>query len=182
MTRPDELESESTIRIPTDRLTLASITPAVASDLSLSGDGGYQWAGAAPADGTRVGAGMMVKQYEEGTFHPEWTMYVLVRREDDLAVGAMGFHGVPDEAGRVEIGYDLVESARGHGYATEALRTLAAWALAQDGVRTVTAVIDHDNTPSQGVVTRAGFTRVGEDEAKGEYVYELREGRKTSEA
>lgn len=124
---------------------------------------------------------MMVKQYEEGEFLPEWTAYVLVRREDDLAVGAMGFHSAPDEDGRVEVGYDLVEDARGHGYATEALRTLSAWALAQDGVRTVTAVIDRDNVASQGVVTRAGFTRVGEDGAKGEYVYEIREVRGAGE-
>lgn len=157
-----------------ERLDLEGLTPASAADLGAGGDGGFAWAGSAPAEGTRVGAGMMVKQYEEGEFRPEWTAYVLVRREDDLAVGAMGFHSAPDEDGRVEVGYDLVEDARGHGYATEALRTLSAWALAQDGVRTVTAVIDHDNAASQGVVTRAGFTRVGEDGAKGEYVYELR--------
>ncbi|MFD5495828.1 GNAT family N-acetyltransferase [Streptomyces sp. NPDC001812] len=176
MTRADEPAGENTIRIPTDRLTLASITPAVASDLSSSGDGGYRWVGAAPADGTRVGAGLMVEQYGEGTFHPAWTMYVLVRREDDLAVGAMGFHRAPDGDGRVEIGYDLVEGARGHGYATEALRALSAWALAQDGVRTVTAVIDRANLPSRNVVTRAGFTRAAENagENAGEYVYELR--------
>ncbi|MGW5211353.1 GNAT family N-acetyltransferase [Streptomyces sp. NPDC004051] len=155
-----------------ERLDLEGVTPATAADLSTGGDGGFAWVGSAPADGTRVGAGLMVEQYEEGTFHPEWTMYVLVRREDDLAVGAMGFHRVPDGDGRVEIGYDLVEGARGHGYATEALRALSAWALAQDGVRTVTAVVDRANTPSQNVVTRAGFTRVAEPE--GEYVYELR--------
>ncbi|MFD3733181.1 GNAT family N-acetyltransferase [Streptomyces sp. NPDC058632] len=155
-----------------ERLDLEGITPATAADLGMGGDGGFAWAGSGPADGTRVGAGMMVEQYEVGEFRPEWTAYVLVRREDDLAVGAMGFHSAPDEDGRVEIGYDLVEGARGHGYATEALRALSAWALAQDGVRTVTAVIERDNTPSQNVVTRAGFTRAAEPE--GEYVYELR--------
>ncbi|MEU1692279.1 GNAT family N-acetyltransferase [Streptomyces hirsutus] len=165
-----------------ERLDLEGLTPASAADLGAGGDGGFAWVGSAPAEGTRMGAGMMVKQYEEGEFRPEWTAYVLVRREDDLAVGAMGFHSAPDEDGRVEVGYDLVEDARGHGYATEALRTLSAWALAQDGVRTVTAVIDRDNVASQGVVTRAGFTRVGEDGAKGEYVYELREVRGTGEA
>lgn len=173
---PSSDERESTSRISTERLTLESVTPAVACDLSMDGDGGHRWVGSAPADGTRVGAGLMVEQYEEGTFHPAWTMYVLVRREDDLAVGAMGFHRVPDGDGRVEIGYDLVEGARGHGYATEALRALSAWALAQDGVRTVTAVVDRANTPSQNVVTRAGFTRAAENagEDAGEYVYELR--------
>ncbi|WP_055572126.1 GNAT family N-acetyltransferase [Streptomyces prasinopilosus] len=157
-----------------ERLDLEGLTPASAADLAAGGDGGFAWAGSVPADGTRVGAGRMAEQYEEGVFRPEWTTYVLVRREDDLAVGAMGFHGAPDGDGRVEVGYDLDESARGHGYATEALRTLSAWALAQDGVRGVTAVIDRANTASQGVVTRAGFTRVGGDAAKGECVYELR--------
>ncbi|WP_441349120.1 GNAT family N-acetyltransferase [Streptomyces sp. NTH33] len=158
--------------LPTERLILEGVTPAVARDLSSGGDGGLEWVGSSPADGTRVGAGLVAKQYEDGAFHPRWGMYVLVRREDDRAVGAMGFHGAPDEAGRVEVGYDLVVGARGNGYATEALRALSAWALAQDGVRTVAAVIARENTPSQNVVTRAGFTRVTEDGA--EYVYEIR--------
>lgn len=98
-------------------------------------------------------------------------MYVLVRREDDRAVGAMGFHGAPAD-GRVEIGYDLVEEARGNGYATEALRTLSAWALEQDAVHTVVAVVEEPNVPSQKVVTRAGFTEVSRQE--GRITYELR--------
>lgn len=155
-----------------ERLTLEGVSPATAADLSLAGDGGYEWVGGAAAEGTREGAGIMVKQYEEGAFHPEWGMYVLVRRDDDRAVGAMGFHGVPDGDGRVEIGYDLVEGARGHGYATEALRTLSGWALEQDGVRTVVAVVEQENVPSQKVVTRAGFTEVSAD--GGQLTYELR--------
>ncbi|MFJ9601850.1 GNAT family N-acetyltransferase [Streptomyces althioticus] len=154
-----------------ERLDLEGVTPAVAASLSVAGDGGFTWAGGAPAEGTRVGAGIGVKQYEEGTFLPEWGMYVLVRREDDRAVGAMGFHGAPAD-GRVEIGYDLVVEARGNGYATEALRTLSAWALDQDAVHTVVAVVEEPNVPSQKVVTRAGFTEVSRQE--GRITYELR--------
>jgi GNAT superfamily N-acetyltransferase len=154
-----------------ERLGLEGVTPAVAASLSVAGDGGFTWAGGAPAEGTRVGAGIGVKQYEEGTFLPEWGMYVLVRREDDRAVGAMGFHGAPAD-GRVEIGYDLVVEARGNGYATEALRTLSAWALEQDAVHTVVAVVEEPNVPSQKVVTRAGFTEVSRQE--GRITYELR--------
>ncbi len=119
-----------------------------------------------------MGAGIGVAQYEEGAFVPEWGMYVLVRREDDRAVGAMGFHGPPGAEGRVEIGYDLVVEARGNGYATEALRTLSAWALGQDAVHTVVAVVEEANVPSQKVVTRAGFTEVSRQE--GHITYELR--------
>ncbi|WP_193504998.1 GNAT family N-acetyltransferase [Streptomyces coeruleorubidus] len=159
--------------LPTERLTLEGVTPAAADDLGTVGDGGFEWLGGDPAEGTRVGAGLVFKQYEDGVHRPEWGMYVLVRREDGRALGAMGFHGVPDESGRVEIGYDLVEAARGHGYATEALRALSAYALSRDEVRTVAANVERDNTPSHNVLARAGFKAVAEDTEQ--VAYELRE-------
>ncbi|MEU6685179.1 GNAT family N-acetyltransferase [Streptomyces sp. NPDC046832] len=159
--------------IGTERLTLEGATPAAATDLSTVGDGGFAWIEGGPIDGTRVGAGLVYKQYEDGVHRPEWGMYVLVRREDDRAIGAMGFHGVPDPEGRIEVGYDLVEGARGHGYATEALQALSRWALGRPEVRTVVANVERDNTPSQNVLTRAGFTQVAEDPEH--LTYELRE-------
>ncbi|MFD5476563.1 GNAT family N-acetyltransferase [Streptomyces hawaiiensis] len=159
--------------IGTERLTLEGVTPAAATDLSTVGDGGFAWIEGGPMEGTRIGAGLVYKQYEDGVHRPEWGMYVLVRREDGRALGAMGFHSVPDEAGRVEIGYDLVEGARGHGYATEALRALSSWALKRDEARTVVANVERDNVPSRNVLTRAGFTQVAEDPEH--LTYELRE-------
>ncbi|MHC3469160.1 GNAT family N-acetyltransferase [Streptomyces sp. 7R007] len=155
-----------------ERLTLQGATPAAAADLRAGGTGGFDWIVGGPFEGTREAAGMVVKAYEQGVHRPEFGLFVLVRREDGLAVGAMGFHGPPDEEGRAEIGYDLVEGARGRGYATEALRALSEWALARDDVRTLFATIDRANTPSQRVVTRAGFRKAGEDEEG--YAYELR--------
>ena len=93
---------------------------------------------------------MVTKAYEGGVHRPEFGLYVLVRREDDRAVGGMGFHGVPDEEGKAEVGYDLAEAARGNGYATEALRALAKWALARDDVRSLFATVEPHNAPSQG--------------------------------
>ncbi|WP_328362403.1 GNAT family N-acetyltransferase [Streptomyces sp. NBC_00445] len=158
--------------LPTDRLALEGVTPATAADLHTGGDGGFEWVDGEPFEGTRVASGMLVKAYEEGLLRPEFGVFVLVRREDGRAVGAMGFHAAPDDEGMVEIGYDLVEGGRGHGYATEALRALSAWALARDDVRRIIAKVDQGNLPSQGVVTRAGFERVGADEEL--FVYELR--------
>lgn len=154
---------ESTLRIGTERLTLQGVGPASARDLHLGGDGGFEWVDGGPFEGTRRASGMVLKAYEAGAHRPEWGVYVLVRREDGRAVGAMGFHGPPDEHGRAEVGYDLAETARGNGYATEALRALSAWALARDDVRQLIATIARDNLPSQRVVTRAGFVPMGED-------------------
>jgi RimJ/RimL family protein N-acetyltransferase len=158
--------------LDTERLRLEGVTPAAAADLGAGGTGGFDWIEGGPFEGTRDAAGMMIKAYEAGVHRPEFGLFVLVRREDDRAVGGMGFHGVPDEEGKAEVGYDLAEAARGNGYATEALRTLAQRALARDDVQRLFAVVDRVNTPSQGVITRAGFTRVSEDEEQ--FAYELR--------
>ncbi|MEU9214155.1 GNAT family N-acetyltransferase [Streptomyces sp. NPDC048415] len=149
--------------IDSERLTLQGVTPAAAADLRAGGAGGFEWIEGGPFEGTRDAAGMVLKAYEGGVHRPEWGMFVLVRREDGRAVGALGFHGAPDQEGRAEIGYDLAENARGHGYATEAVRALAAWALARDDVKLLYAAIERTNTPSQAVISRAGFRRVSED-------------------
>ncbi|MFH8339880.1 GNAT family N-acetyltransferase [Streptomyces sp. AM6-12] len=147
--------------LATERLTLSGVRPAAARDLALGGDGGFEWAGGEPEEGTREAARMLVKAYEAGAHRPEFTVFALVRAEDGRAVGALGFHGAPDEEGRTEIGYNLVEGARGQGYATEALHALSRWALARDDVRTLYARAQRTNTASQAVLTRAGFRPAG---------------------
>ncbi|MFH9571990.1 GNAT family N-acetyltransferase [Streptomyces sp. NPDC017230] len=158
--------------VPAERLTLQGVTPAAATDLAAGGDGGFEWVEGGPFPGTRDAAGMLLKAYEAGVHRPEWGVFVLVRRQDGRAVGGMGFHGAPDEEGRVEIGYDLAEAARGHGYATEGLRALSAWALAREEVVSVFATTEPANLASQAVIVRAGFTRVAGDEKQ--LAYELR--------
>ncbi|MFE9446674.1 GNAT family N-acetyltransferase [Streptomyces sp. NPDC006602] len=163
------------IVIPADRLTLQGVTPAAAADLLTGGDGGFDWLEGGPFQGTLEAASMMLKAYEAGTHRPEFGLFALVRRGDGRAIGGMGFHGPPDEDSTAEVGYDLVEGARGNGYATEALRTLCEWALARDDVRALFATIEPDNAPSQKVIARAGFTQVNEyvDDG-GLRAYELR--------
>ncbi|MGW7660184.1 GNAT family N-acetyltransferase [Streptomyces sp. NPDC054756] len=148
------------------RLTLQGLTPATAADIAQGGDGGFDWVVGGPYEGTREAAGMLTQAYEAGLHRPEFGVFVLVRREDGLAVGGIGFHGAPDEEGRVEIGYDLVEGARGRGYATEALDALSRWALARDDVHSLCATVEEDNVPSQRVVERAGYVRAGAEEER----------------
>ncbi|EST27928.1 GNAT family N-acetyltransferase [Streptomyces roseochromogenus] len=152
--------------IPAERLTLTGLRPAAARDLSLGGDGGFDWLNGEPYEGTRQAASFLVKAYETGVHRPEFGVFALVRHEDGRAIGGIGFHTAPNEQGRVEIGYDLVEGARGQGYATEAVRTLTEQALARDDVSMVFATIEHANVPSQRVVSRAGFTRATVEEER----------------
>jgi RimJ/RimL family protein N-acetyltransferase len=80
---------------------------------------------------------------------------------DGLAVGGIGFKGQPDD-GCVEIGYGLAPSARGQGFAAEAVVALLAVA-ADHGVSRVIADTTPDNVASQRTLIRAGFHLVGTD-------------------
>jgi ribosomal-protein-alanine N-acetyltransferase len=120
---------------------------------------------------------------EEPAIAP-WWMRVVVRRETREAVGTAGFVGEPDEAGTVTVGYAIYPAFRGRGYATEAVRGLVGWALAQPRVEKVQATIAPENTPSRRVAAKAGLRRVGtvagEDEAEME-VWEIGAGGGVSE-
>lgn len=89
--------------------------------------------------------------------------YVIVSRADGRAIGDAGFHGPPNSAGEVEIGYALVPRARGAGLASEAVELLVAWAKSQPAVRAVSARVDRGNTASERLLARLGFAADGED-------------------
>ncbi|MEU5943058.1 GNAT family N-acetyltransferase [Micromonospora sp. NPDC047548] len=89
--------------------------------------------------------------------------YEIRRREDGHAIGGVGFHGTPDENGSVTIGYGLIPSVHGNGYASEALRALLAFACAR-GVTCVGGDTTHGNIASQHVMTAAGMQLIAEDE------------------
>ena len=135
----------------TSRLTLATLTGEEWSDI-LDGRSD-RWAPGYPTEGDVVVARLIAS----GDWaHDEWGPLQVRRREDGLAIGGVGCKGAPDEAGRVEIGYGLAESARGQGYATEAVLGLIDW-LRDQGVREVIAECDPDNAPSIAVLRRCGF-------------------------
>ncbi|UFQ16479.1 MULTISPECIES: GNAT family N-acetyltransferase [Streptomyces] len=159
----------NSLSLPAGPVSLSEVSPTAAADLAAGGTGGLTWIEGGPFPGTRGAAGRVAKAYADGTHRPEWGLYALVRAEDGLAVGGMGFHGPPDEEGCLEVGYDLAEAARGHGHATAALRALSEWALARPGVTSLLALVDPENTASQGVLTRAGYARLADRDATWAY-------------
>ena len=71
--------------------------------------------------------------------------------------------GGPDQAGVVEMGYDIVPEYRNQGYATEMARSLIAWALHEKGIKVVTASCLDDNIGSIKVLENAGMHRLEPD-------------------
>jgi [ribosomal protein S5]-alanine N-acetyltransferase len=91
-------------------------------------------------------------------------------------IGSVGFHGPPDDDGRVEVGYRITTDHRRQGVATEVVRALFDWANREHGVTHFRAATAPDNVASQGVLARFGFRRIGVqmDELDGpELVFEL---------
>jgi [ribosomal protein S5]-alanine N-acetyltransferase len=105
-------------------------------------------------------------------YHPgdPWAPRHIVR--GGTALGSIGFYGPPEPAAdgvpEAEIGYGLVEEARGWGFATEALKALLVEADAA-GVR-VRASVEPTNTASVRVLAKCGFTDLRGGNEDGELV------------
>ena len=139
----------------TPRLVLRELTPDQVAGLLEEDANSDQWLEGYPLTGSGFAARNFQKR-TPGELRFGFGMYHLVRRSDGLVVGDLGFHRPPDD-GVTEVGFGLAESARGHGYATEALTELTRWAFAQPGVSRIKARTTLSNAPSQGALGRAGF-------------------------
>lgn len=106
----------------------------------------------------------------------DWITGVIWDEAAGLAVGRAGFHGPPDEAGMVEVGYSVDPQQRRRGYARAALEAMLDRARQDPAVRVVRASVRPDNEPSYGLIMQYAFVKVDEqwdDEDGLEYVYEL---------
>ena len=146
------------MRITTQRLALSTLTAHEWRDIAeghvKDAAPGY------PTEGDLVVARLIAA----GDWpNDQWGPLQMRRLADGMAIGGVGCKGAPDDRGRVEIGYGLAESARGQGYATEAVLGLLDW-LAQGGVSEVVAECDPGNAPSIAVLRRCGFEPPGAED------------------
>jgi RimJ/RimL family protein N-acetyltransferase len=138
--------------LTTARLELRPLTLDEARTIRARGTpADVSFAAAYPLSDTYDGLGLFLRHGDE-----RWGFSLIVRREDQLVIGEIGFVG-PPQNGAVMIGYAIVPSARRQGYATEAIAALAAWALAEPDVEEVRAQTLPDNEPSVRALLRAGF-------------------------
>ena len=104
-----------------------------------------------------------------------WSAVRLLVR-DGVVVGNAGFHGPPDDAGMVEVGYTVSPAFRRRGIARAALAALTTQARRDPAVLVLRATVAPDNEASLGLVRSAGTRHVGEqvDDQDGlELVFEL---------
>ena len=153
--------------VTTPRLRLELITREEAAAM-LAGRRGPGWHPDYPRKDDLDGISMMppVSSSVSGEAL-SWSPRHVVRAFDGLVVGSIGFFGPPaatdDGVLEAEIGYGLVDDARGRGVATEAVAGMLTH-TDRLGVR-VRASVEPGNTPSVRVLAKCGFTQLrGSDE------------------
>ncbi|MCX4632566.1 MULTISPECIES: GNAT family N-acetyltransferase [unclassified Streptomyces] len=149
--------SKDLTELTTERLVLRTWTAAEAAAV-LDCAGGTRpadWAGDFPSEGDSVIASLLGD-------NPAWLgtygHRLIIERDSGLVVGSIGLFWPPTE-GVLELGYGVVASRRGRGYATDAIRALAAFALTAPAVHTVAAGVELPNPASVRVLEKAGFER-----------------------
>ena len=94
----------------------------------------------------------------------KWLGRVMVLTDESGArhvMGSIGFHGPPDEQGRLEIGYRVEPAYRRRGYAREAVQGMFDWAASTHGIQRFVASISPTNEPSLRLAAGFGFVETG---------------------
>jgi RimJ/RimL family protein N-acetyltransferase len=91
-----------------------------------------------------------------------WITRAIFDTDSRTAVGRAGFHGPPDAAGMVELGYGVDPAYRRRGYARAAVALMLEQVRDDPAVQTVRATISPGNVASRALVAGFGFVEVGE--------------------
>jgi ribosomal-protein-alanine N-acetyltransferase len=103
---------------------------------------------------TRAFVKRCLKVWQAGAVFP----WVITLKDDGRLAGMLE---LCIDGHRADLGYVLARSYWGRGYATEAVKAVTAWALAQPAIYRVWAVCDVENIASARVLEKAGMQREG---------------------
>ena len=96
----------------------------------------------------------------------EWYAIWMIELKDGTHIGELCFKGL-DSDGVVEIGYAIIEKYQEHGYATEAVKALSAWAFQEPEVTAIEAETEDKNIASKKVLEKCGFVFTGKNGKEG---------------
>ena len=91
-----------------------------------------------------------------------WPGYFFLHPKDRVLVGSGVFKGPPDDAGTVEIGYEIASDYWNRGLATEAAQGMFEYAFAHQEVRAVIAHTLAQTNASNRVLQKVGMQFIDE--------------------
>lgn len=104
------------------------------------------------------------ENYERENGFCRWKV---VEKSSGALIGSCGF-AHPHETFEIELGYLFARSAWDAGYATEIAHATTVYGFANLGFREIIALTDIENTASQKVLRKIGFSERGVEIIKGE--------------
>ncbi|MDG4779335.1 GNAT family N-acetyltransferase [Micromonospora sp. WMMD961] len=116
---------------------------------------------APPVPPTREAIERRCRMAESGWLTGEIARLLITDVASGQPAGSCGLSYTDVAGGEASIGYALLPDWRGRGYATRAVRLLAAWAFGAAGIARLAAGTVPDNSASHRVLERAGFHREG---------------------
>jgi len=90
--------------------------------------------------------------------------WVIITKKEMKIIGDVGFKGIPNQAGEIDLGYGIISSERKKGYATESAKALSDWALAQPIVTKITAKCLIENGDSKKILQKLNFKKTHQDD------------------
>ena len=102
---------------------------------------------------TRAALERMMRNFEEN----EYGMFAVFERKEKRFIGRCGLQPL-EESGLIELGYTLLPSAWGKGYATEAAMQVIRTAFSQWGLEKIVAIAREENKASTRVMEKIGMT------------------------
>ena len=156
-------------QIPTRRLTLESMSVPLMRALARGDRSTAEREIAATIPDDMPGDLAHFLQYRLGQLEAdpkirEWLARAMVLTAPDgtrSVIGTIGFHGPPDDQGRLEIGYRIEPGYRRLGYTREAVRAMFDWAATEHGIHRFVVSIRPENAASLGLAAGLGFVEVG---------------------
>lgn len=109
-----------------------------------------------------------------------WSFYWILRQENPeqpILIGSGGF--LAHRNGTLELGYSLLASYHGRGYATEAVRSMVQWASSSLKRDSIIAYTYPYLKASIRVLEKNGFLLKGKGPEEGTIAYELLKGNKS---
>lgn len=173
------------IRIETDRLILRQFEPNDAEPLHAICSQPYilkwmpDWE--VSLDMRKQWIAWVNDQCAKSTKDTARVMLAVTLNDSGTLIGMVGIGNKSEVDNEIEIAYFISEEYSGKGYITEAARAMSDWTLHTLGVDYLIAIVELDNIPSQRVIEKCGFEKLGErmilnsgeEEEKPFYYYRL---------
>lgn len=154
--------------IHTDRLILMSYTIRLATNilgdqLADVYDNGLQPGEGWPDEDTLETLPRILTNLQKVGEPTGFESWMVIKKDGRQVIGDVGFKGVPNAHGQIDIGYGIIKAEQKKGYAAEAAAGLIRWAFTNESVKEITARCLIRNTASVRVLEKIGFKEVARD-------------------